>query len=342
VQKNNFKSELGIVIIGRNEGERLRSSCMSALREATNIVYVDSGSTDSSIIIAKDASLPVIELDRETAFTAARARNEGYKYLVHKFPTIKFIQFVDGDCELIEGWCQEAINQINTDPTIAIVAGKLLEINPEVSVYNRMGDFEWNFVKPGIVEAVGGIFMVRCSAFEQVGGFNSSIPAGEEPELCQRLRQKDFIIVRLDRHMAWHDLAMLYFTQWWIRQIRGGYGGFDVALRFGIKRYARNALRAVVWSSLGGATILFIILLICTQNIFGFGFLSAGLLCLFCMQFLRISFSCVRKTQVGWNLAFKYSFFTMLSLFGQFFGIIQYGFDFLKNNKVRLIEYKRK
>ena len=46
-------------------------------------------------------------------------------------------------------------------------------------------------VKP---DACGGDALMRASAFQQVSGFDASIIAGEEPELCVRLRQKGWKI----------------------------------------------------------------------------------------------------------------------------------------------------
>jgi cellulose synthase/poly-beta-1,6-N-acetylglucosamine synthase-like glycosyltransferase len=74
--------------------------------------------------------------------------------------------------------------------------------------------------------------MYRVSAFRAVGGFDESVVAGEEPELCMRLRKKGWKIRRVDAEMATHDADLRSFRQWWKRMVRGGYGGLDVAARF--------------------------------------------------------------------------------------------------------------
>src|SRR5947208_651959 len=125
---------IGVVVIGRNEGERLRL-CLRALdghRAAT--VYVDSGSSDGSTDLARSLGADVIELDHDTPFTAARARNAGFDRLTDLYPEVEFVQFVDGDCELAAGWLEAAIDMLRTRPKTAVVFGRLRERHPEAAV----------------------------------------------------------------------------------------------------------------------------------------------------------------------------------------------------------------
>ena len=95
---------VGVVVIGRNEGERLRR-CLESVRGAAQaIVYVDSGSTDGSVALATGLGATVVALDMRRPFTAARARNEGMRRLQAIAPDLVFVQFVDGDCEMVAGW----------------------------------------------------------------------------------------------------------------------------------------------------------------------------------------------------------------------------------------------
>jgi glycosyltransferase involved in cell wall biosynthesis len=68
--------DFAVVIIGRNEGDRLRR-CLESVA-GRDIVYVDSGSTDDSIATAERAGAEIARLDPATGFTAARARNAGF------------------------------------------------------------------------------------------------------------------------------------------------------------------------------------------------------------------------------------------------------------------------
>jgi hypothetical protein len=49
--------EFGVVVIGRNEGQRL-ITCLGSVSTAAKVVYVDSGSTDGSVQAAREPSPP--------------------------------------------------------------------------------------------------------------------------------------------------------------------------------------------------------------------------------------------------------------------------------------------
>ena len=100
--------QVGCVVIGRNEGERLRACIESVLAQSRAVVYVDSGSSDDSVAIARSLGVATLELDPSRSFTAARSRNEGLQHL-KSTPDIQFVQFVDGDCTLATGWLEAAI-----------------------------------------------------------------------------------------------------------------------------------------------------------------------------------------------------------------------------------------
>ncbi len=217
---------IGIVVIGRNEGERLGRCLDSVASTASHIVYVDSGSSDQSITIAKAMKVGVVELDPSIPFSAARARNEGFAYLLRKNPAIAFVQFVDGDCTLHDGWLAAASNALTLHADYAAVVGHLRELHPEASVYNRLCALEWRSSPVGDLTkhaALGGISMIRASVFEQLDGFNPQLIAGEEPELAIRMARAGYKVVKLDQAMALHDADMHRFSQWWKRAVRSGH-----------------------------------------------------------------------------------------------------------------------
>ena len=217
--------QIGVVTIGRNEGERL-IRCLKSLQDhvpgGSPIVYVDSGSTDGSVAKARDMGINVVELDMSVPFTMARGRNTGFQYLVDTFPDLTYVQFVDGDCELLPGWIEKAVAALSQDDHLAIVCGRRRERFPEASPYNRLADMEWN-TPVGEAKACGGDMLARVEAIEAVGGYNPKMICGEEPEMCIRLRQKGWRIQRIDADMTLHDAAMTRFGQWWKRSIRGGW-----------------------------------------------------------------------------------------------------------------------
>jgi hypothetical protein len=183
-------------------------------------VYVDSGSSDGSLEYAQACGAAVVAL--EPPFTAARARNFGLDRLRAMNPEIPFVQFLDGDCELRPGWLRAGATALARDSGLAVVCGRLRERFPEASIYNRLCDLEWD--RPaGPAESSGGIAMMRVAAFAEVKGFRPDLIAGEEPDLCFRLRQCGYRILRLDAEMALHDAAILRFGQWWRRARRSGH-----------------------------------------------------------------------------------------------------------------------
>ncbi|MDR3622637.1 MAG: glycosyltransferase [Paludisphaera borealis] len=242
-------NQIGVVAIGRNEGERLRRCLESVSGLGLILVYVDSGSQDGSIELARGLGVEVVELDLSRPFSAARARNEGLERLLAIAPEVRYVQFVDGDCEIADGWIDRARRELDERPEAAAVCGRLRERHPERSVYNRLADLEWN-TPIGEAKACGGIAVMRVAALRQVGGFDPDLIAGEEPELCVRLRQKGWKIFRIDAEMALHDMAMTRFRQWWKRTMRTGHAYAEGAALHGRppeRHYVRETRSIVVW-----------------------------------------------------------------------------------------------
>ena len=336
--EESLAGRFGVVVIGRNEGERLRRCLESIVSKDVRIVYVDSDSTDGSVETARQYGAKVVELDTSIPFCAARARNAGYQRLVESHPQLSYVQFIDGDCEIIGDWLPFGVESLLNRPDHAIVAGWLREKYPEISIYNRLGDLEWNFAGAGAVNSVGGIFMIRREAFDSVGGFDSTLAAGEEPELCQRLIRKGWRLVKLDRDMALHDLAMTRFGQWWRRMVRNGYGSMDVASRFGIANFARVNWRARVWTAW-----LVLMLGLAAAGALADSFWAVLLIILMFSiwpaQLIRITLITWRKGQ-PLGISTAYAFFTVISFLPQIAGQMLYFFDRSRNRSFRLVEYK--
>lgn len=240
---------IGLVVIGRNEGERLQRCLASIDCAAHPVVYVDSGSTDRSVALAAAMGAEVVELDPTIPFTAARARNAGWHRLVEVAPEVAAVQFVDGDCEVEQGWLAAAGRFLGENPAAAVVCGRRRERFPEASPYNAMCDAEWN-TPVGQARECGGDALMRLSALAGVGGFDPAIIAGEEPELCTRLRAEGWGIWRIDAPMTIHDAAMVRFGQYWVRATRSGFGyaqTFAATRRRAHPLYGRELFRAALW-----------------------------------------------------------------------------------------------
>ena len=316
-------NDVGIVVIGRNEGDRLVRCLASIEGKARQIVYVDSGSTDRSIERAITAGAEVLELDTRTPFTAARARNAGAQALKNKFD-IKYIHFLDGDCEVRDGWLEAAFDRAEANAAIAVVCGRRRERFPETTLWNHLTDLEWAGAS-GEVGECGGDALMRRAAFEEVGGFDEALIAGEEPELCFRLRQKGWKIWRLDAEMAWHDAAMTRFGQWWLRSKRAGFAYANGAWLHGRspeKFRLREVARALFW----GAALPLAALL---GAVFSAWFLA--LLLAFPLQYLRL----LKKGNARGP-----AFFLVLGKFAEAQGIFKFVIGQTRKRRAALIEYK--
>ena len=240
---------IAAVVIGRNEGARLRA-CLAALEgQVSRVVYVDSGSTDGSVAHARACGAAVVALDPSRPFTAARARNAGLAVLDRGQTDL--VQLIDGDCVLRDGWIAAARAFMEERRDVAIVCGRRREEHPEGSVYNRLCDMEWNG-PVGEVCACGGDALARLAALDAVGGFAPELIAGEEPELCVRLRQAGWRIWRLDRGMTWHDARMTRFAQWWRRSVRAGHAFAEGAALHGAppeRHWVAETRRALIWGA---------------------------------------------------------------------------------------------
>ena len=322
----------GFIVIGRNEGDRLERSLRS-VSAAARVVYVDSGSTDHSVARARNLGVEVVSLDEEAPFTAARARNAGFNHLVRRWPELDWIQFVDGDCELDPEWIGEALAALVAQPTVAVVSGRLEERNADASVYNRLCAMEWN--RPaGETDASGGIAMVRRSAFDEVGGFDSKLIAGEEPDFCIRLRRNGWKILRLDATMASHDAAITNFSQWWTRMVRGGHAFAGSATRHGLtrERYGvRESLSIWFWAVFVPVISIGLVSQTAGWSLLGFS--------LYPVQVARIAH---RRKSRGDETgdAWLYAFFCMLAKWPQWLGQVRFVYDRALRKAPQVIEYK--
>jgi GT2 family glycosyltransferase len=316
--------EIGVVIIGRNEGARLLRCLASVNQAAAQIVYVDSGSTDGSVAAAERAGAAVVTLDTTVKFTAARARNAGLAHLRQSEEPPRFVQFIDGDCELRADWIAQASQFLLEHTDVAAVCGRRRERYPEASIYNAMIDQEWD-TPIGQTLACGGDAMMRMDALATVDGFDPDLIAGEEPELCIRLRVEGWKIWRLDAEMTWHDAALTRFSQWWNRTRRAGHTYAEGVIMHGGPPERHN-LRALVRCVAWGVALP-------VMTVLG-ALVTPWALLLVALWPLKV----VRLMRRGMNL--PSALFLTLGCLPEAQGALGYFFKRLTSRQATLIEYK--
>lgn len=310
------KPVIDAVVIGRNEGTRLLA-CLGALQDQVRqLVYVDSGSTDGSVAAAQALGAQVVALDMAQPFTAARARNAGLAVL----DAPDFVQMVDGDCALALGWIPAALVGFAAHPAAVVVCGRRRERFPEASVYNRLADAEWN-TPVGLAFACGGDALMRFSAVQAVGGYRDDLIAGEEPELCLRLRAAGGEIWRIDAEMTWHDAAMQRFGQWWQRSVRAGHAFAEGTALHGAGHWGAEMRRAVIW----GLALPLMTLIAGALHPLGW-----GLALMYPVQVLRLAL----RGGLVW------AWFSVLGKFAEAQGVLGFWVSHLRGRKRGLIEYK--
>jgi glycosyltransferase involved in cell wall biosynthesis len=325
-------SNIGFVIIGRNEGERLNRCLNSVVGRDRVVVYVDSGSTDGSIELAQSMGVEVAQLDLSRPFTMARGRNLGFSRLLELKPSVRFVQFIDGDCELVSGWIEQAQKTIEARSDVAVVCGRRRERYVDRSIYNRLADLEWDLTL-GPIQYCGGDTMTRVEAFRQVGGFTPDLIAVEDVDLCVRFRQHGWLLIRIDADMTLHDIAMTRFGQWWRRCIRTGFGYADGMQMHGKppeRLFVRDVRSILVWGSL----LPFAILLAWPTRGASFALLAGYL-----FLYLRVRKYAASR---GWTPADArlYARWCVLAKFPMLIGLVRYCFHRIARRPKRLIEYK--
>jgi glycosyltransferase involved in cell wall biosynthesis len=295
---------------------------------------VDSGSTDGSVEWAKAHQIEVVQLDEGRSFTAARARNAGFRRLMQLAPNLPYVQFVDGDCELRVEWPGVALSFLEHNPKTCSVFGRLRERYPDMSIYNFLCDIEWD-VPVGEATAFGGIVMMRAGPLQCSGGYRDDLIAGEEPELAVRLRAAGWMIMRLDAEMGTHDAAITRFAQWWRRNVRSGFAFAEGAALHGHsleRHWVWEARRAVIC----GIAIPSACVAVTVASI-PFGGWGVFAWLFFPAQTLRLS---LRRGPRPFRERALISMFHVLCRFPEAQGWIKFTWQRWRGTRQRLIEYK--
>jgi GT2 family glycosyltransferase len=327
-------AQIGAVVIGRNEGERLIRSLDALQRYTQTIVYVDSGSTDGSVAAARARGIGVVDLDLTTPFTAARARNAGFELLRARYPQVAYVQFLDGDCEVVPGWLAAAAAALAAQPDRVAVCGWRRERYPEASPYNRICDVEWHMGPVGEITQFGGDVMIRAAALAAVGGYNAAVVAAEDDELSVRLRQAGGQLQRIDHESTLHDANIQRFSQWWQRAKRCGYAYAQVSHIHGAppeRKFVREVRRSLLWGAVVPAAALGLALP--TQG------WSLAVLLRYPVAALRTVIGTQRQGS-SWADSIPWGLSCGISVFPEAAGIGKFYADRLFKKQAQIIEYK--
>ena len=325
---------VSVVVIGRNEGARLLR-CLESVRQARSpevrfeTIYVDSASIDDSVTAAGLAGAKVIHLDAARP-SAALARNAGWQAA-----TGEFILFLDGDTVLHPDFSAAALAAMAA-PDVAVVWGHRRELAPQQSLYMRVLDLDWIYA-PGDTAFCGGDALMRRATLARVGGFDASLIAGEEPELCSRIRADGGVIRHLDVPMTLHDLAIDSWPAYWRRAFRAGHAYAEVAQRLksrGDAMWQRDARKNLMHGTGVAAAPAVLLAVSVWQPLAG-----ALLLGLACALLLRTALRCGWKSPNSLT-RILYALHSHVQQLPIMCGQLAYRRDVRRGRQRRLIEYK--
>ncbi|MEK9715938.1 MAG: glycosyltransferase [Candidatus Heimdallarchaeota archaeon] len=316
--------KIGVVIVGINV-ERHLAACIESVFNSDyptyqlNIVYVDGGSNDTSVEIAKSfPNVKVLELN-DKAPTPGKGRNLGWKAVDGSW-----VQFLDADTVLHPQWLKRSINTIGDE--IGAVCGKRQEKFPRKNVFHLIGNLEWRY-EQGPCRYFGGDVLYKKEILSRTGGFDENLVGGEDPELSYRIRKLGWEIFRLNEPMTVHDLEMNTFRQYFKRAFRSGYSYAEISLRFlkeKEKLWAKEFFRILVRFLVPIGVLVFFLFF--KAPIIGVISFTA----LFAYPFARIP-KFRKQFESTWFNATLYALHSSFVILPQFFGIVRYSLGFLFN-----------
>lgn len=311
--------DIDVVIIGINSEKTIGNCIESVLasdydKNKLHIYYADGGSIDTTKDIVKGyKEVSLVELYPKNP-TPGFQRNEGWKK-----GKSEFVMFIDSDTQLHKKWLSIAVEAFKDN--IAAVCGNRLEKHPEKSLFNWIGNLEWNG-KHGKIDEFGGDVMIRRNILEESGGYNNSLVAGEDPELSIRICKAGHAIIRIDSEMTRHDLAMYTLKQYWKRAYRTGYAYVEVYLMH--KNIWKEDIKRIIIRGMAICMALIFPFIIIFSGIYSLLLIEVGLIYIG----LRPRIKLVDYFKTRYNIKPKeatlYSWHATLVVIPQLMGIIRY------------------
>lgn len=250
---------VSIVLIGLNV-ERFLPDCLGSVRDANwphdllERLYVDSGSTDRSLeIVSREPGWQVLTLGDPNP-SVAKGRNLGISTA-----NGKYVQLLDADMLLDEGWLMRATAILERDPRIAAAFGRTRERFPRRNLYHGLRDSIWSMHPLGFSDRLPGACLLRRDAVRTCGLHLTRLRGFEDVELSQRLRRSGYVLMGVPETMCLHDSNMSSFGQYWRSNVRGGQGNYDILRSTsGLDqlRFWRELRRSAIWPVVLALSIL--------------------------------------------------------------------------------------
>lgn len=206
-----------LVVPTFNEEEHICAS-LDSLRaldyptDLVEIIVVDNGSTDGTCRLVKDSGLKLL---RVPGVNVGAVRNAGARE-----SNADLIGFIDGDCVAPPDWLNRGLKVLRSYGADAVGGASLL---PDQSTWVErawvLADFSGSSPKPATI-LQGCAILITRKAFEQVGGFDESIVAGEDTLLYEALKKERYNVMFDPRlsvvHMGYPDtLRAFTYRQFW-------------------------------------------------------------------------------------------------------------------------------
>lgn len=191
---------ISIVVPAFNE-EQLITPCLEAIDAAltansdrdftAEVIVVDNNSSDDTAALARRAGARVVF---EPVNQIARARNAGAAEAKGDW-----LLFVDADSRLSAELLEDIFRLIEGGRSVGCGTAMRMDGIPWWAQATLQS---WNGLSRQLRWAAGALLLCRADAFNDVGGFNQKLYAGEEIELSRRLkkwgrpRSLEFVILR--------------------------------------------------------------------------------------------------------------------------------------------------
>ncbi len=139
----------------------------------TEIILVDSASTDRTVEIAARYHVTIVCIDPAAALSPSAGR-----YLGTQYATGNYILFLDGDMILIQDWVRNALPYLQNE-TVGAVGGRLYRVYPG----EELNYLHQDSYPLGSVDRLGGAGLYRRDVLMKTGSFNPFVKGEEEREL---------------------------------------------------------------------------------------------------------------------------------------------------------------